>query len=482
MSSNTKSLEPTHLKFIARLDSLVDLGTYVREVLKLFNLYSPNGMKKIKQKKKAPKKASVPQPAKFAEFWGLKASAPPSGYESTDSLVKKLENVLCRIHSLQERYFDIASPILSGYYDSHSEARIDTNEFYHLLTSDNLIDKIEQVRSKLHLVVSELESCSNFVEFLVLKDKLNNLILSSCQRSSNIWTDESLFQGISDQLFAKISFKETVQKLKSIYDENKPELPGLAIKNNNICPQCKENFVLFPDDSENRCEKCGFVDVLPGTLFEDSQFYNQQITCAKHKKHSFAVHGMKWLYQIQAKENKTVSQATIDILNKRAIKEYTRSGVKRNMAGMKCRQVREWLKATGFPKLNNHAPLIRKIITGLNGEPVSPPQLLDEEEQLLLGDFNMAIAAFDELSKDEEILRIFNKCKISNKVYYPFFWLKILMHRFKRDPRLYGLIECIHLQSASTLTKDDLLWQKMCPRMNKYVYEPTDRTMLIDIF
>jgi hypothetical protein len=472
-----KSLEPTHLKFVIRFDSLVDSGTYVREVLKLFKLYSPDSGKK--NKKKVLKKSNFPQPAKFAEFWGL--GTIPKG---TASLEEKLDRILCRIHSLQERYFEIASPILSEYYDLHTlrqcAGKSNTSEFYHLLTSDNLTDKMEQLYGELQTVISELKSYDNFVN--IPKEKINANILFSHQQNVSMWENESLFQGISDQLFSKLSFTETIKEFSSIYEENRPDLPGLTIKNNDSCPQCKENLVLFPDDSEKRCEKCGYIDSLPGTLFEDSQFYNQQIPCAKHKKHSFGVHCAKWLYQIQSKENKIIPPNAIEILNQRAIKEYTRMGTKRSMADMKCRQIRAWLKTANLAKLNNHAPLIRKIITGLNGDPVSPPQLSVEEEQKILSDFDAAIKAFDKLSKREEVLRIFNKSAIRNKLYYPFFLLKILIHKFKNDYRLYGLIECIHFQSTSTLTKDDLLWQKICTEMGGYTYEPTDRTMLVDIF
>ena len=290
---------------------------------------------------------------------------------------------------------------------------------------------------------------------------------------------------IPPTVISKIKPAEVIRRLLSNYDENRPDIPAQTVKNNTVCSLCGGTLILFPDDSEMRCDKCGGVEDLPGTLFEDNQFYNQQITCTKHKRHNTGAHCMKWMLQLQAKEGKIVPSEVIDTLDKIAIKEYTHAGTLRSMSDMKCKQVRVWLqrlKQEGFTKYNHHVPLIRKLITGRHGEPVVPPQLTTEEEQLVLNDYNQATKAFEKIVRREEVLRPLGKNAIKNNVYYPFFLLKILMRRFRRDPRLRGLIECIHLQSAGTLKKDDLFWEKICTEMGRPMdFQPTDRTILVDI-
>jgi hypothetical protein len=495
--SSVKAIEPTHVKFTARFDILIDLANYLREILKQYKRYIAAGgcdrheITKRKPRKPrvatrnrgmAVKKTPILQPAKFAEFWNLNEPL-RSGDKNIQHFEDEVTGILSRANILRRRYFDGTSAVL---YQYHKQNIKETSEFYHFLISENLLDQLNKIKIDLQSTIEEIEEDKYFVGFLSSEIGVNSRILTGLTaevHSEDPFSDihDAAFQNIGNNALAKMSFKETLQKFISLYDENRPDIPGLVIKNNNSCPQCKEALVLFSDDSEKRCDKCGYIELLPGTLFEDSQFYNQQITCTKHKKHNPTLHSAKWLHQILAKENKMIPSEAIDVINQRAIKEYTRTGVKRSMIDMKCRQVRIWLKNAGLAKLNNHAPLIRKIITGLNGEPVVPPQPTPEEELRMLNDFSQAIEVFERLIKKEEVLRLFNKLSIRNKVYYPFFWLKILMHILRGDPRLEGIIECIHLQSSATLTKDDLLWKMMCEEMDGYTYEPTDRTILIDI-
>jgi hypothetical protein len=451
-----KSLEPTHLKFTARFDILLDLATYLKA--SLTQLGSDEG-----KRVKVPKTSKVSKKDKITDIWnsvGVSSNQP--------DITRIIERSLVKLQALQSQYGDAVSPILHEYY-TVSDGKYDTGRFFQFLISENIADNLNKIKNNLQEVTKLLESSGNGNRKLEINSKFEI-------------SETSLFRYLTENTLSKLCFREVTQKLLSLYDENRPDIPAQIIKAANTCPHCREILTLFSEDSEMRCERCGYIETLYGTLFEDSQFYNQQITCTKHKKHNPVSHSAKWLNQLQAKENKNIPKEAIDAINKRAMKEYTRSGVKRSMAGMKCRQVRGWIKELRLTRLNNHAPLIRKIITGLNGDPVSPPQLSVEEEQMILLDFSRAIELFGEVVKSDEILRLFNKTEIHNKLYYPFFLLKILTHHFKHDGRLSGLIDCIHFQSSGTLTKDDLLWKRICQGMKGYDYEPTDRTVLVDIF
>ncbi len=62
----------------------------------------------------------------------------------------------------------------------------------------------------------------------------------------------------------------------------------------------------------------------------------------------------------------------------------------------------------------------------------------------------------------------------------PFGLLKVLCQRLKKDPRLPGLIECIHFQSSNTNIRNDKIYKIICEKRNKD-YIPTDRTISIEI-
>jgi hypothetical protein len=440
--SFSKSLEPTHNKIIARFDILISLLAYVKNAAESFD----NGKDRVSKKKSSNRKKNKVK--EFMDFWNAEINCTAS---DINTIIQNINKSNVKLNALQGIYFDNSSSILCDYF---SEKNVKNNErYYSFLISNNLLDQMETIKQNIDKIVVDLEVLSGFKSFAKKKN------FHMCKSFYDV-----LDSGISD------------------YDDNLPELPSQTLKNDDLCPHCGGTLVLFPEESEKQCDDCGFVEELKGTLFEDSQFYNQQITCVKHKKHNPNQHCWKWLCQIQGKENRAISQRHVEMINQCAVKEYTRAGIKRDMGNMKCSQVRNWLKDLHLSRLNNHAPLVRKIITGLNGEPILPPQLSAEEEQIILNDFDEVIKIFADISRDRRVLAIFNKTTIKNNLYYPFFILKIMMFRMKGDGRLPALVECIHLQSAATLIKDDLLWKIMCEYMPEYVYEPTNPTMLVGIY
>jgi hypothetical protein len=278
----------------------------------------------------------------------------------------------------------------------------------------------------------------------------------------------------------RMTISDTIQKLQENYEDNSITIV-IKSKPINNCDQCGAKMNVYPNNSEMRCDGCGNTITLPGTVFEDSQFYNQQGQCTKHKKYDPNRHCERWVNQIQARENSTIPSRVIDRVNKKAIQEYTRNGKLRPMNDMKCHQVRKWLKEEGLATYNDHAALIRKIITGLNGDSIIPPQLTVEESQELLMHFSRAMDIYERVSKREDILQLLGKNKIRNKFYYPYGLLKILCAKMRRDPRLPGLLECIHIQSTNTITKNDKIWKEVCKEHQDYDYEPTDRAVILEL-
>jgi hypothetical protein len=440
MMSSAKFVEPTHLKIITRFDILLELITYVQNVI--------------------------------AEFTKNTVNSTLPSYNITE--------IFTKARNLRDYYYNKATPMLIY----HNNINSIIQQYYQFITSENIIDKIERIYTEITQVNEILKQNKSFNAF-VTQSGVNTFQLLA-RENCGMFDDNIFSRHLANNVLIHMTYAETIARFLSLYSDNKLQLPPTEYHENDKCPQCNIIMTLFPEESEMRCNACGYIEILYGTLFEDSQCYNQQIICVKHKKHNPNNHCIKWLHQIQAKESKVIPQQIIDIINARAVREYTRGNVLRSMSDVKCRRVRVWLRDTRLAKLNNHAPLIRKIVTGLNGPAVSPSQLVVEEEQKLLVLFSMIIEIFEVLSKREDVLRLFNKIVIRNKLYYPFFLLKLLLYFLRGDARLPGLIECIHLQSSATLTKDDMLWRMICEEMTrrgkKIVYEPTDRTILIDIY
>jgi hypothetical protein len=246
-------------------------------------------------------------------------------------------------------------------------------------------------------------------------------------------------------------------------------------RNTNNCSNCGKKMVIYPNQSELRCSVCGNIMVLQGIVFEDAQFYNQQVS-GRAKKYSENAHCEKWLYRILAREKSDIPQRVLAKLMEKMKNEY-RADCSRTVSNLKCEKIRGWLKECKITDYNNHAPLLRKILTSEFRCAVIPPQLTTNEIQTVLNEYNTSMEVFQEIIKKPDVLQILGRSKIKNRFYYPYVLWKILEIKFRKDRRLPGLLECIHLPSADTLKRNDVVWKMICPKMG-YTYMPTDRSIL----
>lgn len=459
---NHGSIESVHNRIITKLDILQESSSYIEKVCKTYAEESKNDNTTVATR-------TTRKPLKFTDYIAN------CGVTWKVDVLDKADKISLRFNDIQNKYYEGSADIISRHQERKvTDSKVLYDEYQQFLTTSGLIDQVDHCMSQIRDLAAELESRSDF------KSKTNRAEwLEGTELPSVL--------GMGRGSVLKMTLHDTIEKIQEVYDDNRVVFQPRTRPVNN-CDQCGAKMTIFPNTSEMRCDECGNTITLYGTIFEDSHFYNQQGQCTKHKKYDPNRHCDKWLNQIQARENKNIPQEVINKINEKAIKEYTRNGKLRSMHDMKCRQVREWLKALKLTAYNDHAALIRKIITGLNGDAVIPPQLSVEEHQEILVDFSRAMDVYERIIKREEILQMFNKMKISNKWYYPDALLRILMgklrdkKRKKMDPRLPLLIECIHLQSPHTLTKNDIIWQEVCKELEGYEYEPIDRTMLIDLF
>jgi hypothetical protein len=468
------SIETAHNKIVTKHDILMEFSKYLEKIVRTAEYAVPDEISKstIPTTQKTPARKTTK---------AIKLTKAPEYCEYINNLISPRSSVMDRCTNLvaqctaaQNKYYDVTASIISRYYDLVSSEKIDPDtyknileEYRQIIVSNNCFDQMDRCLEIIMTIGIEIYTEPLYKTSSVRIDFLTDALLAC--------------MGVNRP--TRVDFREVVQKMREVYDDNKITFTAVKKVVNN-CEQCGLKMTVYPNTSEMRCDSCGATITLYGTVFEDSQFFTQQGQCTKHKKYDPNRHCEKWLNQIQANENKTIPPKIIEKINKKSIKEYTRGGKVRSMSDMKCRQIREWFKEEKEEKLtkyNDHAALIRKIITGQNGEAIIPPQLTVEENQEILIDFSRAMDLYEKLRKREDILQMFGKAKIRNKLYYPYGLLKILCHKLKNDPRKNGLIECIHFQSTNTIKKDDAIWQEICKELEGYEYEPTDRTILVDI-
>lgn len=221
-----------------------------------------------------------------------------------------------------------------------------------------------------------------------------------------------------------------------------------------VC-ECGHKMIVQSNSSEMMCLKCGMTTLLVGSVTEESQLFAQEGNRVAHGSYDPSRHCKFWIERIQAKESTIIPQEHID-----KIRESINKDKITNLKGITVKQFRMYLKQNDLSKLNDHIPLIKKIITGY-----VPPQLTHVEQQLLF-------IYFDKATKTYELIKPANK---KNSLYYPFLIYKILELIVKEKDRREGLLSSIHLQSYETLVENDIIWQAICDHNKCLQYRPTNR-------
>lgn len=224
-----------------------------------------------------------------------------------------------------------------------------------------------------------------------------------------------------------------------------------------VC-DCGNKMVVQSSTSELLCFKCGHTINLIGSVTEEAQLFAQEGNRVSHGSYDPARHCKFWIERIQAKENTIIPQEHIDKIKKSIYKDYPDSGSYKNIT---VKQFRSYLKQNNLSKLNDHIPLIKKIITGH-----VPPQLSFKEHQLLFIYFDKAARTYDKIKP-------VNK---KNSLYYPFLIYKILELIIDNKEKKEKLLNCIHLQSYETLIDNDRIWFDICQQNTCFKYMATDRS------
>jgi hypothetical protein len=349
-----------------------------------------------------------------------------------------LHEYLAELQDIRGEYINILLPVYINYYSDGGKQSV----YLELVRSLNLCNKIEAIFQKIQLYLID-----------ILESKLYNDLRINCSSLPD---------------YPNIQYVDAIRKLIQLYNQDKIHISSTTI-NHSICEFCNELMNLCALDSAMKC-RCGNIVKLNGVIFESpnmSQNKNQQDTSKKH--------AIRWINYTQAIDD--VPEMVINKIDKKAIEFYTSNYELRDMSSLSCTKIREWLKTFKLTKYNNLAPSIRKIVTGKHGESQIPPQLSTEEREIILNDIMKVLVAFKDIANDVELLQKLERKKIKKKTYYPFILTKIFCHRLRNTNKLPGLIQCIHFQSSTTLTQDDIIWKKIC-EIIKFPYEATDLASL----
>lgn len=262
-----------------------------------------------------------------------------------------------------------------------------------------------------------------------------------------------------------MEIKPNINHIKSLFSnyENSTIIRNISNIVYNKCSICNREMKIIANLSEIICIHCGITENLYGTVFEDEQFYYQEGQRSKHGSYDPSKHCRFWIERIQARESKDIPNSIIDV-----IKDCIRHNNIRNKEDITCKEIRKYLSQTRNSGYNEHIPLIRKMIVG-----ISPPQLTDQELQLITIYFDKVIRIYDEIKPNDKI----------NVPYHPYLIYKIIEHilnknspqNFNSKKRVSNILSCIHLQSRETLIENDKTWKHICKYIDEIEYKPTDR-------
>lgn len=235
----------------------------------------------------------------------------------------------------------------------------------------------------------------------------------------------------------------------------------------NWCTDCRQEMVVSADTSELECPGCRRCHPLLGTIFDDSQYYNQEGQKAKSGSFNPNRHFRFWMDRILAREPEEELGEKDDPANTcgEHLLASLRTLVRRDrkiLQLLTVDDVREMLKALGRTDLNKNVPLILKKLTGI-GPPSLPEAICQRVEKL----FSQAI---------EIGARIRPKGR-TNRSYYPFTIYKLLDAILPENDYEHRRVLCyVYFQGELTLNKNDEEWREICAELGEITWTPTDPT------
>lgn len=232
----------------------------------------------------------------------------------------------------------------------------------------------------------------------------------------------------------------------------------------NFCADCGEQMSVSSETSELTCMKCGKVRELIGTVFDDSQFYNQEGQKAKSGSFNPNRHFHYWMNHILAREPE----------DELAIKEDSEDGCKKLLEDLRnitrrdnkilrlltVDDIRSMLRELDLTRLNKNIPKIMRMLTGV-GPPPLPEEICQRVEKL----FSRAIEIGERIRPPSRM----------NRNYYPYYIYKILDAILPADDLKHRrVLYYIYMQGQDTLDKNDREWAEICEELPEITWVRTD--------
>lgn len=236
------------------------------------------------------------------------------------------------------------------------------------------------------------------------------------------------------------------------------------------CAVCGGGTAVDAARSQLRCRdgECGATRELVGTVFDESQFYNQEGQKAKSGTFNPNRHFQFWWVHILAREPEEEIGDRDDpnnLYGERLLEEL-RHIVERDRKVLRLLTVndmRAMLRETGRTDLNKNVSLLLRRLTGV-GPPAVAEALTVRVENL----FTKAIEVGERLRRGDRV----------NRNYYPFYIAKILEQLVpESDRETRRILYYIYTQSKETVESDDADWERICDELGEIAYVPTDRTL-----
>lgn len=263
---------------------------------------------------------------------------------------------------------------------------------------------------------------------------------------------------------ANVQAISEIQRLFDIYPVGSQSL--IEQSNYNKCLLCDSGMVVNTIKSELKCDECGAIKELVGTVFED---YNNDVGQKVKSGHNPNRHFQYWWTHILAHEpeerlgdkddpDNTCGEKLLSDMRNIIARDPTKT-----LQLLNVNDVRSMLRELKKTDMNKSVALILKKLTG-----VGPPNIPEA----------MAIRAENLFSKVIEVRKNIATKNKSNRNYYPYYIYKIL-DQILEDEEHRRILYYIYIQSKETVLADDAEWEDICAELGEIKYVPTDRTMAL---
>lgn len=240
---------------------------------------------------------------------------------------------------------------------------------------------------------------------------------------------------------------------------------GDARCDSTYCPTCFVEMVVDADRSELSCPGCGAVQELPGIIFDEIQFFNQEGQRTRSGTFTPSRHYTQWMMHTLAREPPDEIGDKNDPDNiygekvlARLREEIARSG--RVLLRLTVYDLRALLQRIGKSILNKNVALLMKKLMGIG--PYQPSQeFLSRVAKI----FSQVIDVAPRVRRPSRV----------NRNYYPYYIYKIIWAITGADSPERQILYYIYLQGDETLASDDEDWKHICEQIPELVYVPTDR-------